>query len=264
MTDNGRIVARHEIRTPVLAIAAAVLYQVLVWFAWYPLAGYDDTTLLVAQIGFAALAIVLLLSLRLHTEHLGLGGFDLLLALAGIALAYGLLLAAVLIANALGGQLQVFRPSYHPYAILDNWLLTGLGEELFFAGVLFNLVRKRVRRPWLGVLLTAAAFALWHLPGYLAVGLHTGQLGAGILFDLMLNLLSWGFFGAIYLFSGNLWLTALAHASTDYGLLPAITNVPALGLLFMSMVVAVAWWLGRRSKYPHEASAVGAHRVSPR
>jgi len=169
----------------------------------------------------------------------------------------------VLIANALGGQLWVFRQSYHPYAILDNWLLTGLGEELFFAGVLFNLMRKRVRRAWFGVLLTAAAFALWHLPGYVAVGLHTGQVGAGILFDLLLNLLSWSFFGAIYLFSGNLWLTAFAHASTDFGLLPAITNSPTLGILFMSAVVAIAWWLGRRRQYPHETQAVRAPRVSP-
>jgi len=78
---------RRDSWVPALVIAAAVLYQVLVWFAWYPLAGYDDTTLLVAQIGFAALAIVLLPSLRLHREHLGLDGFDLLRALGGIALA---------------------------------------------------------------------------------------------------------------------------------------------------------------------------------
>nr|NIV39989.1 CPBP family intramembrane metalloprotease [Anaerolineae bacterium] len=154
-------------------------------------------------------------------------------AIGGIGLAYGLLLAVLLIANALGGQFQIFRQSYYGVAILDNWLLTGLGEEFFFAGVLFTLVQKRIRRAWLAVLLTAIAFALWHLPGYLAIGLRTGDLGAGILFDLMLNLLSWSFFGTIYYLSGNLWLTAFAHASTDYGLLPAITDAPALGLLFM-------------------------------
>lgn len=36
------------------------------------------------------------------------------------------------------------------------------------------------------------------------------------------------------------------YASTDYGLLPAITDVPARGLLFMFGVVVIAWWLGHR------------------
>jgi len=38
---------------------------VLVWFVWYPLAGYDRPTLFMAQIGFVALGIVLFLRLEL-------------------------------------------------------------------------------------------------------------------------------------------------------------------------------------------------------
>ncbi|NIV33432.1 MAG: CPBP family intramembrane metalloprotease [Anaerolineae bacterium] len=264
MSDTQKA-ARRDWLLPVLGITGAVLHQVLVWFVWYPLAGYDDTTLLAAQLSFVGLGIALVLSLRLHKERLGLGGVDLLRALGGIALAYGLLLAVLLIANALGGQFEVFRQTYYGVAILDNWLLTGLGEELFFAGVLFTLVQKRTPRAWLAVLLTAIAFALWHLPGYLAVGLRTGELGAGIFFDLMLNLLSWIFFGTIYHLSGNLWLTAFAHASTDYGLLPAITDAPALGLLFMLGVVVIAWELGRRRNSASRARGDGGteRRLGP-
>ena len=233
-----------------MIIVAALLYQVLVWFVWYRLAGYNDATLLIAQLGFAALAILLLARLRIHAKRIGLSGTDLLQALVGIALAYSFLLAVLLIINALGGGFQVFRQSYRPIAILDNWLLTGLGEELFFAGVLFNVLSARMRRrtPWLAVLITAALFALWHLPGYLAVALRTDQVGASILFDMLLNLVSWGIFGTIYICSENLWLAAFAHASTDYALLPVITNAPVLGLLFFLTVIAIAWWLGRKRR----------------
>ena len=250
-------VKQNKTVTPVLKtvalgmiIVAALLYQVLVWFVWYRLAGYNHATLLIAQLGFAALAILLLARLRIHAKRIGLSGTDLLQALVGIALAYSFLLAVLLIINALGGGFQVFRQSYRPTAILDNWLLTGLGEELFFAGVLFNVLSARMRRrtPWLAVLITAALFALWHLPGYLAVALRTDQVGASILFDMLRNLVSWGIFGTIYICSENLWLAAFAHASTDYALLPVITNAPVLGLLFFLTVIAIAWWLGRKRR----------------
>jgi hypothetical protein len=54
-------------------------------------------------------------------------------------------------------------------------------------------------------------------------------------------------FGSIYLLSGNLWLVVVAHASTDYGVSPLVTGEPLLGLLFMSVLVAGAWWLGRQA-----------------
>jgi hypothetical protein len=54
-------------------------------------------------------------------------------------------------------------------------------------------------------------------------------------------------FGSIYLLIGNLWLIVVAHASTDYGPSPLVTAEPLLGLLFMSVLVAGAWWLGRQA-----------------
>lgn len=113
-------------------------------------------------------------------------------------------------------DLPVLRSGYSFYAFASNWILTGFGEEPVFAGVLFNIVpfAKIGRGRWLAVVAVAAVFALWHLPGYVAIELRTGGLNVGIAWALLLRLLSWGFVGAIYVVSGNLWLTAMAHGST--------------------------------------------------
>ncbi len=231
-----------------ITLLAAIAVQALTWFMLYPLAGYNDLTLTIAQVAFLLLGAGLLFAFRLDPRSIGLGGSAFLRGLGGIALAYLLLLGVLLVSNALGAQLSLFRPEYRLDAIFNNWLLTGLGEELVFAGLLFNLIDRARdhRRRWAAVLLTAAGFALWHLPGYLAVGLRMGTLGPGLAFDLLLNMVSWCFFGSIYLLSGSLWLTAFAHASTDYALLPAIIHSPLLGLLFMLFNVLIAWRLGKR------------------
>jgi membrane protease YdiL (CAAX protease family) len=208
---------------------------------------------MLAQLAFAALGLVLLVGLRLHRRRIGLGKVDLLRAVLGIAFACGLLLAVLFIVNVFGGEVQVFRQSYPPIAVLDNWLLTGLGEELFFCR---PAVQRAARGDGqtcdvAGGALECGFFALWHQPGYVAIALRSGQAGSQALFGLLLNLVSWGFFGAIYLLSENLWLTAFAHASTDYALLPAVASLPVLGLLFMSTVVVFAWRIGRRYRGQH-------------
>jgi membrane protease YdiL (CAAX protease family) len=94
------------------------------------------------------------------------------------------------------------------------------------------------------IVIVAGVFALWHLPGYVAIALKMGSSVGSIFFDILLNFISWILFGSIYLLSGNLWLTAFAHASTDYALLPAVIQSPILGLLFMGLVVTLAWRSG--------------------
>lgn len=227
-----------------IAVLAALAMQVLTWFVWYPLAGYNDTTLLIAQLAFLALGIVLFLAFKMRWQGIGLGRREFFEAVLKILLAYAAVLLIVVILKAAGSEINLFRQQYNLYAFVNNWLLTGVGEELVFAGVLFNLISisAQSRRRWSAVLLTAMFFALWHLPGYLAVGIKMDSLNAGIAVDLLLNMISWGFFGTIYLFSGNLWLTAFAHASTDYALLPAVVNSPVIGLVFMLITVALAYW----------------------
>ncbi|MGC9469850.1 MAG: CPBP family glutamic-type intramembrane protease [Anaerolineae bacterium] len=230
-----------------VTIGAAFGVQILTWFVLYPLAGYNDLTLNLALAVTFLLGVGLIYAYRLGWKRVGLGLRRLLTALLAIAASYALVLVVLLILNALGGSTSIFRGSYTLYAFASNWILTALGEELLFAGALFTLVAARLPRSkrWLVVLLVATVFALWHLPGYVAIALRSGGLRPDIVFDLLLRLVSWGFFGTIYALSGNLWLTAFVHASTDYALLPVVVNSPLVGLAFMLLNVGIAWWLGR-------------------
>ncbi len=230
-----------------VAFGLAVLVQVLTWFGLYPLLGYGDVTLLVAQAVFLALGIGLVFFMRIGWARIGVGLSQLISGAVVIALTYGLVLIILIIARELGGEQVLFRQEYRLGAIANNWILTGFGEELVFAGVLFNLAAglQKNHKKWVAVLLVAGLFALWHLPGYLAVGMKMNTLGIGLIFDLLLRAISWGFFGTIYLFSGNLWLTAFAHASTDYALLPAITRDPVIGLVFMGIALLASFVLSR-------------------
>lgn len=233
-------------RPLVIATATVFALPILIWFVLYRFAGYNSTTLTLAQLAMLATGLALLAYLKLDWRRLGLGGRELLGALLVAASAYGaILLAVIFVHRFFGAELPVFRSAYSLHALLDNWFLTAFAEQVLFAGVLFTLVRQRLswRRGWLAVLIVALLFALWHLLGYLVIG-HSG----GALFGrLALDVASWGFFGTIYLLSGNLWLTVLAHAATDYPLLPVVTTAPPLGLLFMLLLVAGVIWHVRRS-----------------
>jgi membrane protease YdiL (CAAX protease family) len=227
----------------------AFTIQVLVWFVLYPTAGYNPNTLSIAQFSFILVTIVLFFLYRVSWQTIGILWKSFILAVGGISFSYLLIILLLALLNACGLQYQVLRQTYRLDALLNNWLLTGFGEELFFAGLLFNRIARSQKKPkgWLTVMLTAVAFALWHLPGYLGVGLRMGTLNVSILFDLLLNLISWCFFGTIYLLSGNLWLTAFVHASTDYALLPVIVSNPLLGLLFMLLNILTAYFLKKKS-----------------
>jgi membrane protease YdiL (CAAX protease family) len=241
-----------------ITLLAAFTVQVLTWFVLYPLAGYNDITLLTAQGVFLALGIGLILVFKLAWKQIGVGVKEFIQALFGISISYGLLFLIILLLHAFGYSIPLFRQEYNIYAFANNWLLTGFGEELVFAGILFNLLRRSFtdRHRWVALLLTAGMFSLWHLPGYVAIGLRMDSLGPGLIFDLLLHIVSWGFFGMIYLLSGNLWLTAFAHASTDYALLPGIINSPFLGLVFMFITLAVARWMGKRQNPAQQNEAL--------
>jgi membrane protease YdiL (CAAX protease family) len=234
------------------ALAVAFSVPIAVWYWLYPTFGYGSTTLLAAQLSTLAAAVGLAAALRVR--DLGLDPRKLReAALIGAAAYAGILLAAAA-ANALfDTSFTLLRSRYEAAAFVDNWLLTALPESLLFAGVLYPLLRDRLpaRGAWLGVVLVAVAFALWHLPGYLAIGYAFASIAG----RLALNVASWLIFGTAYALSGNLWLVVVAHAATDYGLSPLVTNEPLFGLLFMALLVAGAY--GRRPRRATPAAAAG-------
>lgn len=74
-------------------------------------------------------------------------------------------------------------------------IIPAIGEELFFRGVLQRLVIKATRKVWLSVFITSILFSAIH--GEVLGFMPRVVLGFGL--------------GAIYVISGNLWLSILAH-----------------------------------------------------
>jgi membrane protease YdiL (CAAX protease family) len=238
--DPSAVVNRPVERWLGLACAAAAAGPIIIWFLLYPVAGYNPWTLRIA-LGLTLLtAAAFIFGLRLGWQRLGISSVHFVKAVVLIGLAYALILLIGTGMNAfMGANLRLFRDAYSLNSLFENWLLTGFGEELLFCGVLFTLTAMKLPqgKRWLAVLLVALLFALWHLPGYLAQGRPFGQ----VMGRMALNAASWGFFGTIYAISGNLWLAAFTHASTDYGLSPLVTDEPLMGLIFMAFLVLAAW-----------------------
>jgi uncharacterized protein len=78
-------------------------------------------------------------------------------------------------------------------------VFAGIGEELFFRGVLQRLFIKLTKSPWLGIIITAILFSGFHFQFF------------GFLPRLFLGIL----LGAIYWYSGSLWTAILAHFLYD-------------------------------------------------
>jgi membrane protease YdiL (CAAX protease family) len=230
-----------------VAFSIAFFLQILTWFVLYPIAGYNNLTLNIALLKTFLLGIFFLFIYRFEWKKIGLGFRPFKQAVLGFVLANIVILFMLSLVQLFGGTQPIFRSNYRLDAFLSNWVLTAFGEELFFAGVLFALVATKftTKKRWIAVLVVAGLFALWHLPGYLAIGIKMDSLSFSIIFDLLLRVISWLIFGFIYLFSGNLWLVIFAHASTDYAILPAVVNQPVIGLIFMGLLLFYAWKIGR-------------------
>jgi membrane protease YdiL (CAAX protease family) len=84
--------------------------------------------------------------------------------------------------------------------------LAAIGEELLFRGVLQRLFIKQFRNPWAGILMAAFLFSALHMQFY------------GFLPRFVLGVL----LGAVYWYSGSLWIAILTHFLYD-GLLVSIT-----------------------------------------
>lgn len=78
-------------------------------------------------------------------------------------------------------------------------LFAGIGEELFFRGVLQRIFIRMTQNPWMGIVLTAAIFSGIHFQFY------------GFFPRFLLGIL----LGAIYWYSGSLWTAILAHFLYD-------------------------------------------------
>jgi len=129
----------------------------------------------------------------------------------------------------------------------------GMGEELFFRGIIQRLLIKWFRSPWAGIIVTAAIFSAIHLQFY------------GFLPRMMLGIL----LGAIYWYSGSLWPAILAHFIYDGFLIflayldPAkiSSNTPVdiggplaiQALVSLALIIVVLRWMHKKSTNSFES-----------
>lgn len=78
-------------------------------------------------------------------------------------------------------------------------LFAGVGEELFFRGILQRLFIRGFKSPWTGIVLAAFLFSFFHFQFF------------GFIPRFLLGIL----LGAIYWYSGSLWPAILAHFAYD-------------------------------------------------
>jgi membrane protease YdiL (CAAX protease family) len=87
----------------------------------------------------------------------------------------------------------------------------GIGEELFFRGVLQRMFIRMFKDPWAGIVLTAAIFSAFHFQFF---GFFP-RLALGILL------------GAMYWYSGSLWISIIVHFVYDGLMIVVIYLDPA-------------------------------------
>jgi uncharacterized protein len=78
-------------------------------------------------------------------------------------------------------------------------LFAGIGEELFFRGILQRILIRGFKSPWVGIVMAAFFFSLFHFQFF------------GFIPRFLLGIL----LGAIYWYSGSLWPSIIAHFFYD-------------------------------------------------
>jgi hypothetical protein len=129
-------------------------------------------------------------------------------------------------------------------------LFAGIGEELFFRGIIQPIIIRGTRSAWAGIIITAFLFSFFH---FQFLG-FAPRLILGVLL------------GLTYWYSGSIWVSILAHFLYDAllvtvlhynpqyltqtsGFLPS-GLLPWLALGSAAGVAALVWWMKRNSA-PH-------------
>jgi hypothetical protein len=100
-------------------------------------------------------------------------------------------------------QIQFMLAKHTPGELITNLifisLFAGIGEELFFRGVLQRIFIRAFKNPWMGIVVTAAIFSAFHFQFF---GFFP-RMALGVVL------------GAIYWYSGSLWTAIIAHFIYD-------------------------------------------------
>lgn len=139
--------------------------------------------------------------------------------------------------------------------LLNIFFIAGLaavGEELLFRGMAQRLLIKIFKSPWAGIIISAAIFSAMHMQFY------------GFLPRFALGIL----LGAIYWYSGSLWVAILAHFIYDAVLIVLawfypemlnddsklpVTGLAVAGIISLVLVVLLLIWMKKRTATTYES-----------
>jgi membrane protease YdiL (CAAX protease family) len=113
-------------------------------------------------------------------------------------------------------QIKAMLQNHTPAELFKNLvfiaLFAGIGEELFFRGILQRMFIRLTKNPWVGIIVTAIIFSGIHFQFY------------GFFPRLLLGIL----LGAIYWYSGSLWVAILAHFLYDAAIIILVYYNPEM------------------------------------
>jgi membrane protease YdiL (CAAX protease family) len=149
-------------------------------------------------------------------------------------------------------QIQFMLNKHTPSELILNLifisLFAGIGEELFFRGILQRLMIRAFKNPWSGIVITALLFSAFHLQFF------------GFVPRFLLGML----LGAIYWYSGSIWTAIIAHFIYD-GLIivlayfnPALikdpnasminpANMTGMAIVSAVLTILLIWQMKKRS-----------------
>jgi hypothetical protein len=132
-------------------------------------------------------------------------------------------------------------------------LMAGIGEELFFRGVLQRMFIRWFRNPWAGIVVTALLFSAIHMQFL------------GFIPRFLMGVL----LGAIYWYSGSMWVAIAAHFVYDAFIIvlvyfqPRLTdpkaeiidpaNIAVTALVSAALVAVLLWQMRKNSTTSYAA-----------
>ncbi len=194
----------------VTLLAMGIATALLTMFLGKPTDGPINLITTIGMSLFAAITLVLLLNLsKINLEAIGLDTAGLAMNITNGVLAGFLALTIVGLLIQLAGGVSityVFEASYLGPLLLGLvfFAFQGVFEELVFRGYLMPHFSKKLGVPF-AIIGNSLLFALIH------------GMNPGITALPLINLFVFGvIFSLLYLLSGNLWLTGLAHSLWNY------------------------------------------------
>jgi membrane protease YdiL (CAAX protease family) len=242
---------KSTLQTRIFLVYGAIFFlQILIWFFFYRLAGYNDLIGAITQMIILLTGVLLVLGLGTSFERLGMQLDNLIEALEVILMAGVIIFIVGGAAKIFGAPLSFLRPHYSLHGILGSLFFEALGEELIFAGVLYLSIGLyfEPKDRWQAALITAVLYGLWHLPGAAAVGLDQQGSGTQFFMKMLIPFLMWIVLGLFYFFSENFWLVVLLHASMIYPLTGLLVNAPVMMVIFVIAAGGFFYWSRTRGE----------------